>query len=126
MPRKKTTKKVNKTSKAKKLKSLSQTHGKKETHQATTLDQIWGEDGTSKYKTMDEGKYLSSIEGMDRTDLHSHAVTVGIIPVDNRDTLTQRLMREFRKHVASYKTPKGKNDTPKISSDIQKILNEGK
>ena len=36
----------------KSVKKLSQAHGKVEAYQATTLDQIWGDDGTSTYGTL--------------------------------------------------------------------------
>ena len=39
---------------AKKTKKMQQTHGKVETFQPTTLDQVWGDDGTGKYSTNDE------------------------------------------------------------------------
>ena len=97
------------TSRAKKkrsTKSLSQTHGKEEKRtRPTTLDQIWGDTGLSKYGTMDEKAYAEEISSMSKSDLQAHASTVGIIPVDNREMLSQRLLREFRKHVASYNTP---------------------
>ena len=91
------------TSRAKKkrsTKSLSQTHGKEEKKtRPTTLDQIWGDTGLSKYGTMDEAAYAEEISSMSKSDLQAHASTVGIIPIDNREMLSQRLIREFRKHI---------------------------
>ena len=43
-----------KTSKKTSVKKMSQTHGKVEKFEATTLDQIWGDDGTSMYGTLDD------------------------------------------------------------------------
>ena len=49
--------------KAKKLQSLSQTHGKEEGNfKPTTLDQIWGDDGVSKYGTLNEAEYIKKID----------------------------------------------------------------
>ena len=118
------------TSRAKKkrsTKSLSQTHGKEEKRtRPTTLDQIWGDTGLSKYGTMDEKAYAEEISSMSKSDLQAHASTVGIIPVDNREMLSQRLMREFRKHVASYNTPREKKRGVTLSKSAKAILAEGR
>ena len=118
------------TSRAKKkrsTKSLSQTHGKEETKtRPTTLDQIWGDTGVSKYGTMDESTYTEEISSMSKSDLQAHASTVGIIPIDNREMLSQRLMREFRKYVASYNTPVEKKVGVTISKASKAVLAEGR
>jgi len=118
------------TSRAKKkrsTKSLSQTHGKEEKRtRPTTLDQVWGDTGLSKYGTVDETTYAEEISSMSKSDLQAHASTVGIIPIDNREILSQRLMREFRKHVASYNTPMEKKVGVTISKASKSILAEGR
>ena len=42
------------TAKKKSVKNLSQTHGKEEKFEPTTLDQIWGDDGIKDYKPNDD------------------------------------------------------------------------
>ncbi len=115
-----------KTSK-KSVKKLSQAHGKVEEFQPTTLDQIWGDDGTSTYGTLDEGVYQTRLDDMNMSDLQSHASRVGIIPIDNRSMLKDRLIREFRKHASAYKKPVDQS-TPEspVPKDIMKILSEGR
>ena len=113
--------------KVKDLKSLAQTHGKEETFEPTTLDQIWGDDGLSVYGTMDENHYENELDEMNLSDLQAHASRVGIIPIDNRATLRERLLREFRKHVASYKKPVSPPAPQhKVDSEAMKILSEGR
>ena len=112
------------------VKDMTQTHAmeEKESFQKTTLDQIWGDTGFSKYGTQDEQEYLSSIKGMNRSDLHSHAVKYGILPVDNRELLTTRLLREFKKYLLAYKKP-SKSQTKgdkKTSKKASSILAEGR
>jgi len=115
------------TAKRKSVKNLSQTHGKEEKFEPTTLDQIWGDDGTSTYGTMEEDSYESQLDEMNMSDLQTHASRVGIIPIDNRNTLRERLLREFRKHVSSYKKPiNNPSPEPPMSKDIMKILAEGR
>ena len=118
------------TSRAKKkksTKSLSQTHGKEEAGtRPTTLDQVWGDTGLSKYGTMDESTYAEEISSMSKSDLQAHASTVGIIPIDNREMLSQRLMREFRKYVASYNAPIERKRGIKLSKEAKAILAEGR
>ena len=136
MPKKKSTPKKTKstakqaTKKSTKLENLTQAHGKDESkdYQPTTLDQVWGDTGLSKYGTQDEQEYLLSIKGMNRSDLHSHAVKFGILPVDNRELLTTRLLREFKKFLLAYKKPsKSKvKEGKKTSKKATSILAEGR
>jgi len=125
---KKTTKKTAIKGKTlKKLDSLNQTHGKEETFEPTTLEQVWGDDGTAKYSTMDDSNYEDQLNDMDKADIQSHAAQVGVIPVDNTELLKQKLMKEFHKHVNQYRRPTGPNDKNSLpSEEVQKILREGK
>jgi hypothetical protein len=121
-----------KTSSGKKLKNMSQTHGKNEeaVFEPRTLDQIWGDTGLGKYKTFDETIYKDRLDNMAKTDLQAHATRVGLVPIDNRSTLTQRLMREFRKHINLFK-PTNIKISKSIAKDslplgVRKTLDEGK
>ena len=110
-----------------KLEEMSQTHGKEENFQPTSLDQIWGDTGLTKYGTMDAKSYEAKIKDMNRTDLFRHSTTVGIVPIDDRANLEKRLLREFKKHVSAYRRPHDEG-TPKtkLSADAKKILEEGR
>ena len=108
---------------------LSQVHGKKEKqeYEPTTLDQIWGDDGTSLYGTNDPETYQSRIFDMNMSDLQAHASRVGIIPVDNRNMLTDRLLREFTQHISAYRKPAtAENENTSIPDKVKKILAEGR
>lgn len=109
-----------------KLSELSQTHGKVENKEYVTLDQIWGDNGLSKYKTLDENEYTNYLNELNKTDLQAHASQVGLIPVDNRESLTKRLVKEFRKHVALYKAPQSNKSKVKLNKQASDILSEGK
>ncbi len=122
----KKTAKTTKTAKAKKVQDLSQTHGKEESFQPTTLDQVWGDDGTGKYATQEEQKYIGSLREMTRIDIQSHATKVGLIPVENRDVLEQRLLREFRRHWSQYKRPITTDNSVDVSQEVKSILEEGR
>ena len=116
----------------KSLESLSQTHGKDEEEKVvvpTTLDQVWGDDGTWKYSTMEAEEYQKELDIMVKSDLQNHAVKVGIIPIDNRAMLTRRLVREFKKHTSQYKAnsvPLEVKKDKEVSSEIRQILEEGR
>lgn len=110
----------------KKMSELNQTHGKVEAVKPTTLDQIWGDTGLSKYKTLDEKQYTSQLDEMNRSDLQAHAISIGIIPIDNRETLAGRLLKEFRKHVSSHTVPNRIDHSAKVSKKALDILKEGK
>ena len=123
---KKTTKNTRKT--IKKLDSLSQTHGKvEENFEPQTLDQIWGDTGAWKYTTMVKEEYIDSLKQMNKSDLQTHATKVGVVPIDNREMLTTRLVKEFNRFTSSYSVPAKKSEKPKrISKEIKKILSEGR
>jgi len=106
---------------------MSQTHGKVETYQPTTLDQIWGDSGLSKYGTMEEDVYANQLKDMNKADLQAHATKVGLVPVDDRERLTKRLMHEFKLYVSAYRHPAAKATakTP-VSPEVAKILSEGR
>jgi oligoribonuclease NrnB/cAMP/cGMP phosphodiesterase (DHH superfamily) len=126
---KKTTKKKATSSKKKALDEMGQTHGmvEKEEYQPTTLNQIFGDDGGWKYKTLDTDEYKHYLTGMNRSDLQSHAIEIGIIPIDNRDQLTKRLVREFNRHTVAYKKPTKKSvDVTNVTQDVLDILAEGR
>jgi hypothetical protein len=120
--KRKTSKKATKS-----IKNLSQAHGKEEKFEPTTLEQIWGDDGTSVYGTLNENQYANQLDDMNMSDLQTHASTVGIIPIDNRSTLRERLLRDFRKHVSSYKKPTHQTQSPRdVNPETIKILSEGR
>ncbi len=124
-------KKKKKMSKVKKHKDLTQVHGMAEPvgeYQPSTLDQILGDTGLAKYKTLNENEYLSSIDNMLKTELRSHAISVGLLPIDNFEMLKSRLLREFRKYACKYKRPL-ENQNEKnfnLSEEAKRILAEGK
>jgi hypothetical protein len=119
--------KTSKASAKKGLKNLSQIHGEEEKFQPTSLAQVWGEDGSSTYGTMNDAEYERQIDQMNMSDMQTHASRVGIIPIDNRSTLRDRLLREFRKHVANYRKPIHHPTPPEeIDAQTLKILSEGR
>lgn len=112
--------------KNKNLENLSQTHGKMEGKEYKTLDQIWGDTGSSKYSTSNEKEYLNYLNDLNKSDLQSHANKIGLVPVDNREMLTKRLLAEFKKFTSLYKIPKQKDNTVNLTKAAKDILAEGK
>ena len=110
-----------------KLKDLSQIDAKEEKSKPTTLDQIWGDSGLSKYNTMDFEEYKTRINSMNKTDIQAHAMQIGMLPTDNHQILIARLEREFLRHIGAYSAPaETKQKNTKISKEVQKILAEGR
>lgn len=113
--------------KSKNLEDLSQTHAMEQKFVPTTLDQIWGDEGLSKYGTMDEEVYLDRLNEMNKTDLWSHASKVGLVPIDNTSLLRKTLLTEFRKHVNMYRKSLAPQEAPtKLSKEALRILSEGR
>lgn len=134
MPRKtKTTPKktsAKKPKKPKKVEEMAQTHGKEEKPLYSTLEQIWGDTGLSKYGTFDENEYLKELENMTKADIQAHANKLGLVPIDNRKELVKRLIKEFVYHKSRYSTIPAdiqiNNITSNLSAEVRKILSEGK
>jgi hypothetical protein len=122
---------IKKASRKRSIKNISQAHGKEEKTQPMTLDQIWGDTGMWKYNTMDIEEYQVELRDLNKTDLQAHATKIGLIPVDSKEMLTKRLIREFKRHVSSYnvsnKTPNAtRNDLTGVSDKVRNILSEGR
>lgn len=119
---------------AKKINKVKQLDGKKDVEKAEftprTLDQLLGETGVGKYRTLDEEAYSAELKELNKSDLQAHAIKIGLVPIDDRERLTQRLVREFRKHATLFTSPPkntGQGMTQKkISPELKKILDEGR
>lgn len=108
-----------------------ETNGKKGTEKVyTRLDQIWGNDGLSKYKTLDVQEYEQKLNSMSKIDLWEHAVSVQESVIDNKEILKKKLIKRFRQHVSQYKvieanSANGKKKT-KISDEALEVLKGGR
>jgi hypothetical protein len=109
-----------------KLDNMMQTHGKIEDIQYKTLDQIWGDNVNSKYQSSNEKEYIIFLNDMNKTDLQAHANKIGLVPIDNRETLTKRLVAEFKKHASLFNIPKSKDNTVNLNKKAKDTLSEGK
>lgn len=110
----------------KKIEELSQTHGKLENTQYKSLDQIWGDTGLSKYKTTNLQDYIDYINEMNKSDLQAHANKIGLVPIDNREMLTKRLVSEFKKFISSFSVPKNIDNSVSLDKKSKDVLAEGK
>lgn len=108
-----------------KINSLHQAHGKVE-KRPLTLDQVWGDSGTSKYGTLDKEVYEKYLEDLNKSDLQTHASKMGLVPIDDRKTLIGRLKKEFQKHVTMYKPTPEVNRNNTTSKTARQILSEGR
>jgi hypothetical protein len=109
-------------------KKIKQIHGELEKNVPTTLDQIWGYSGQSRYGTMNEEEYVKEIKSFNKTDLQAHAVKHGILPNSDRQRLENTLIKEFKKYVGTFKkpvTPKDKN-SKLPNQTVLDILSEGR
>lgn len=113
------------------LANLSQTHGKdldgEKKIRPTTMAQIWGDDGSSKYGTLDCEFYKDKISNMGRADLFRHATKLGMVPIDNLTLLRSRMEKDFNRHVLKFNAPVASTSRPEsVPSEIQSILDGGK
>lgn len=111
----------------KKINALKEVNAKVETFKPSTLDQIWGGTGTTKYGTNNLEEYEAKLKGMNQTDLHAHARYLGIMPDSNYDLLRRKLRQAFLEHTNGYRVPSTPASKPITASDaVKKILAEGR
>lgn len=110
------------------LNEMVEIDGRVDKKRPTSLDQIWGADGLSKYGTMDVDEYEKQLDDMMMVDLQNHARDVGLRPDVEPRVLRGRLLNEFKKHVASYQgaSASAHSPTPRsVPANIAKILKAG-
>lgn len=74
------------------------------------------------YETLDEKEYEKKLNDMNLVDLQEHAIQLNIVPVDDRERLTDKLVREFMTTVSSYKASQAKDNGNKVEGDSKKAL----
>jgi hypothetical protein len=102
--------------------------GKIASNKPTALEQIWGSDGLSKYGTMDMDVYTAKLDDMLPVDLQNHARDIGLRPDAEPHVLRERLMNEFLRHIASFKSGQVQvtaSSPSSVPKNIHKILREG-
>lgn len=105
---------------------MSQTNGEDQSKDYRTLDQIWGDEGLSKYKTFDEDEYQKNLSDMTDSDLTAHAVKLGFVPTPDRQILKKRLLGEFKKYIAQFSRAEKPVEKTKVSKEALRILSEGR
>jgi hypothetical protein len=107
-------------------KKIIQIDGKQEKSKPSTLEQIWGDNGLRRYKTTNQEEYTNYLLGLNKSDLQTHAASIGILPQDNRELLSKKLIKEFRTYVAGYNVPDPIPKPSKVSPEVLRILAEGR
>lgn len=125
---------MSKTKKNVTLVTASQVDGKAQPNTAGTpnsiygsLDQILGEN-ISVYKARDVVEYRQQIADMNQTDLQSHALKIGLIPVEDRKVLVARLVQEFERwqvRMLPQGSVAGGATLADMNENVRKILREG-
>jgi len=110
------------------LEDYMQTHGMEENvpRGPSSLEQVWGNDGTTRYNTLDPDIYSTRLADMTRVDLQREAQKRGIVPIEDGKKLRDRLMKEFRLYVGSLTMPPiSRKEKKEIPADVLKTLREG-
>lgn len=111
-PKKETKRKV------KRISELQQTDGKLyNKHGVKSIDELLNIK-SGKYQTTDPVEYENYINSLNTSDLQAHAVKIGLLPNQDRQTLLKRLTREFKINSSNLQA------TSVISSPFKKPLSE--
>lgn len=70
--------------------------------QPKSLADILGLTKKSPYETTDQAEYEKYLKSMNLSDLQTHSIKIGIVPNTDRENLTRRLAKEFKRHNSSY------------------------
>lgn len=113
-----------------KLQNLAQTNGKtlpEKPELPRTMDELFGVDGLSKYKTFNQDVYEKELREMTKSDLQNHAMKIGIAPLDDTPRLKKILLSEFVKHRSQYaKMPKPTSQAKEVTPEVRRIMAEGR
>lgn len=104
---------------------VNKTDGKLDKLQATTLDQLLGEEQNT-YLVDTEAEYIEYLSGLNKSELLEHSVKLCVPPTDERERTIKRLVSAFRVHMANYtKIPALSKPRP-LSNEAIRILAEGR
>lgn len=113
-----------------KLKNKSTTNGSVETleEQYKSISQLLGEDGKSKYGTLDPVEYEEKLREMNLADLNRYAIENYIKPVHNREITIKSLMSQFTKHRNNFVSYQFGNETKPIKRDkeLENLLKDAR
>lgn len=80
-----------------------------------------------KYDTHDIKEYEAKLQNMNTSDLQRHAISVQILPKENRVLLIKLLLKQFQMTNSGYvKTPASVGVEKPISQEVMDILGEGR
>jgi len=93
-----------------------------------SIDELLGEEDVTfrDYKT--EEQYQAYLDGLNQTDLETHASSLSILPREDRVSMEKQLLKEYRLRKSDlFNTLEHSFEFPKpISDEVQRILSEGR
>lgn len=109
-----------------KVKEMEQTDGRHDSPAMRTIDEILG-NHKRRYRQGNLEEYQTYLKGLNLTDMHVHAQTVGLVPVSDRRVMETRLIREFKKTSSRYFGTAVQSEPNMVLSDKAKqILSSGR
>lgn len=106
---------------------MIETHGKIDSTQPTSLDQVWGYNALAQFGTTDEADYQKQLDDMLRIDLETHARRQGVMVCESTARLREKLLNNFRSFVALLNKPAdAKKTTMTPDQATLKVLAEGR
>lgn len=74
------------------------------------------------YSTLDKDDYEKTLDSMNLADLQDHAIQLNIVPVDDRERLTDKLITAFLTVVGVYEAAQVKNNGDTVEGDRKAAL----
>jgi len=91
-----------------------------------SIDELLGE-SVRKYDTHDIKEYEAKLNRMNTSDLQRHAISVQVLPKENRTLLIKLLLKQFQINNSGYvKSPPAVGTEKPISQAVIDILAEGR
>lgn len=100
-----------------------------QTRKPQTFDELMGWDKKDTYITTSPEEYASSLKSKSLTDLQLEATAKNLLPVNDRNKLEKRLIREFEKYHQKFVPQtqiKTKFDSVNAPQEVIDICNNGK
>lgn len=87
-----------------------------------SLNELWGFKG-DKFGTTDEEAYQKKLSAANKADLQMMCIKIGLMPHDSRSIMTERLLKQFRQHVAALQSLRVKpKPIPTLTDKLRSVM----
>lgn len=96
--------------------------GMKDAPILTSLDEIWGVKKKRQFPADNEDEYRGYLKGLNKVDLQRECIKNGLPARDSRDSMSNALVKEFRRHIAVARASQAPLKVIPNSPELTKLM----